>query len=296
MSTKEKNTYKLIHARMLTSMPHMCGYTHTEARIHPQWLNTWMRAPVCVHGTHTHALARARAHTHTHTHTHFEMHTSNVNLSVRREAEWRYIIIQPVCLVFFFEKKKEKKNKFIHKIWHKSVSFFSIFFFFCFTVFSDQPLRSGCMEKTSYPPCNQVYKRSQQNAYTHWSTTACDVIRHPKTMFARWSILPTKLICLMCRFALRQQYAILFSGQKFQSFFTFSFHLSFGFFQASFFFFFWSFIIDGRLPFLLSVNMIHYPESIVHWSLKILQLQAALCFFLTVMLQLGPEFWDRKQI
>ena len=53
------------------------------------------------------------------------MHTSNVNLSARREAEWRYIIVHPVWLVFFFEKKKGKKS--VHKIWHKSVFFFSFF-------------------------------------------------------------------------------------------------------------------------------------------------------------------------
>ena len=90
-------------------------------------------------------------------------------------------------------KEKEKKYKFIHKIW---------------------PLRSGCMKTASYPPCNQVYKRSQQNACTNWSTTACGVIRHPKTTFARWSILLTKFIWLKCRFALRQQYAIPTTGVR----------------------------------------------------------------------------------
>ena len=121
-----KNMYKLIRARMLTSMPPMCGYTDTGARIHPQWPNTWMSARTCVHATqarvraythtcahththvhahtrthtrtcaHTHARARTHAHTHTcvvrshaRIHKHFEMQTTNVNLSVRREAEWR---------------------------------------------------------------------------------------------------------------------------------------------------------------------------------------------------------------
>ena len=127
-------------------------------------------------------------------------------------------------------------------------------------------------ETASYPPCNKVKKRSQQNACTHWSTTACDVIRHPKTMFPRWSILPKELQELH-RFALLQQYALLYSGRKFHYFFFNFFSSVFGFFvQANIswvFFFFWFFIIDdGRLPFLLSVKMIHYLVSTVHWSLK----------------------------
>ena len=59
-----------------------------------------------------------------------------------------------------------------------------------------------------------------------------------------------------------------YSGGKFHSFFfAFSFHLSFGFFFRLVlveFFFFCSLIIDGRLPFLLGVKMIHYPGSILH--------------------------------
>ena len=191
------------------------------------------------------------------------MHTSNVNLPVRREAEWRCIIIHAVCLVFFFEKKMGRKTNLFTKFDTNLYPSSPFFFFFCFTVVSGQPLRS-------YTPCNQVYKRGQQNACTHWSTTACDVICHPKTTLARWSILPTKLICLMCRFVLCQQYGILFWPEVSFFFFLFLHSLSIClsvFFQASFswsFFFFLSLIIDGCLPFLLGVKMIHYPGSILH--------------------------------
>ena len=162
--------------------------------------------------TRTHGRVRARIHTR------FEMHTSNVNLPVRRQAEWRYIIIHPVCLVFFFEKKKGRKTNLFTKFDANLYPSSPFFFFFCFTVISGQPLRF-------YTPCNQVYKWGQQNACTHWSTTACNVIRHPKTTLARWSILPTKLICLMCRFVLCQQYAILFWPEVSFFFFFFFFFL-----------------------------------------------------------------------
>ena len=124
------------------------------------------------------------------------------------------------------KKKRRKTNLFTKISMTQSVSFFSFFFFFFFASQSFQAnhfVLAVWKRLLAYPPCNQVYKRSQQNACTHWSTASCDVIRHPKTAFARWSILPTKLICLMCRFAFCQQYAILYSGQKFHSFFFFAF-------------------------------------------------------------------------
>ena len=186
---RNRNTHKLIHARMLTSMAHMCGYTDTGPHIHPQWSNTWMSARTCVHDTHTHTHTNTRVCACIHTHTRvrarirtdFEMHTSNVKLSARREAEWRYIIKHPVCLVFIFEKKKKGRKTNLFTKFDTNLYPSSPFLIFFFTVVSGQPLRS-------YTPCNQVYKRGQQSACTHWSTTACDVIRHPKTMLAKWSI------------------------------------------------------------------------------------------------------------
>ena len=110
-------------------------YTDTGAHIHPQWSNTWMSARICVHNTHAHMGI----------HTRFEMHTSNVNLPVRREAEWRYIIIHPVCLVFFFEKKKGRKTNLFTKFdtnLYPSPFFFFFFFFFL--------LHSGFRSTTSF--------------------------------------------------------------------------------------------------------------------------------------------------
>ena len=171
-------------------------------------------------------------------------------------------------------KEKGKKNKSVHKIWHKSVSFFSFFFFFGFTVVSGQPLRS-------YTPCNQVYKRGQQNACTHWSTTACDVIRRPKTTLARWSILPTKLICLMCRFVLCQQYAILFWPEV--SFFFFLLHsLSISlsvFFQASFSRVFFFFVFDNWWASAFFAGCKNDPLSWKHFTLKFKTFLPAAIFF-----------------
>ena len=225
----------------------MCQDTHIHAayvRIH-RHRRTHTSTVVKHMNECTHMRARhARTHTGARTHTHsLKCIAYNVNLSVRREAVWRYIIIHPVCLVFFFEKKKGRKNKSVHKIWHKFASFFSLFFLsFSFTVVSGQPLRS-------YIPCNQFNKRGQQNAYTHWSATACDVIRHPKTTLARWSILPTKLICLMCRCVLCQQYSILFWPEV--SFFflhSLSICLSVLFFQANFSWVFFFLVFDNWWP------------------------------------------------
>ena len=158
-------------------------------------------------------------------------------------------------------KEKGKKNKSVHKIWHKSVSLSFFFFSFASQWFQVNHfvLTHPVTKSTSEVNRMHVPIEAQQHAM---------FIRHPKTTSARWSILQAKLICLMCRCVLCQQYAILFWPEV--SFFFFLHSLSIClsvFFQASFswvFFFFWSLIFDGRLPFLLGVKMIHYPGSILH--------------------------------
>ena len=62
---ENRNAHKLIHARMLTSMLHMCGYTDTGTHILPQWPKTWMSESTCVHDPHAHTGARTHTHTHT---------------------------------------------------------------------------------------------------------------------------------------------------------------------------------------------------------------------------------------
>ena len=101
-----------------------CADTQTlaHAYIHSGQIHEWAHAHVCTRvcarthtHTRTHTHARARVHSHARIHKHFEMQTSNVNLSVRREAEWRYIVIHSVWLVFLFEKKKRRKTNLFTK-------------------------------------------------------------------------------------------------------------------------------------------------------------------------------------
>ena len=249
---------------MLTSMPPMCRI-HRHRRTHTSTVVKHMNE--CTHMHARHARTHGRAHAYTHVLKCIRP-TWIYQLDGRRN-EGTYLYTLFVWSSSLKRKKEEKQicSQNLTQICILLLLFFFFFFFFfllCFTVVSGQPLRS-------YTPCNQVYKRGQQNACTHWSTTACDVIRHPKTTLARWSILPTKLICLMCRFVLCQQYVILFWPEVSFFFFFFLHSLSIClsvFFQASFswvffFFFFLSLIIDGRLPFLLGVKMTHYPGSIL---------------------------------
>ena len=218
------------------------------------------------------------------------MHTSNVTLSARWEAEWRYIIIHPVCLIFFFEKKKGRKTNLFTKF--DTNLYPSSPFFFFFTVVSGRPLRS-------YTPCNQVYKRGQQNACTHWSTTACDVIRHPKTTLARWPILPTKFICLVCRFVLCRQYAILFWPKvSFILFFLHSLSICLsGFFWLILAVFFFFLVFDNWWASAFFDGCKNDPLSWKHFTLKLKTfLPAAIFCYFTVTLQLGPEFEIEKRI
>ena len=154
--------------------------------------------------------------------------------------------------------------------------------FLCFTVVPGRPLRS-------YTPCNQVYKWGQQNPCTHWSTTACDVIRHPKTTLARWSILPTKLICLMCRFAI-----LLWPEVSFIFFFLHSLSICLSvFFQANFSCFFFFFLVfDNWWASAFCVGCKNDPLSWKHFTLKFKTfLSAAIfCFYCSA------RIWDRKQI
>ena len=190
----------------------ICADTQTlvHGYIHSGQIHEWAHA----HAYTTHTRARARTCARTHAYTFWNAYVQREFISYIGGG--MKVHVHPVCLVFFFEKKKRTKKS-VQKNMTQICFLLLLFFFFCFTVVSGQSLRSGCMKTASYPPCNQVYKRSQQNACTHWSTPACDVIHHPKTTFARWLALPTKLICLKCRFALRSQYSILYSGWKFHS-------------------------------------------------------------------------------
>ena len=97
-------------------------------------------------------------------------------------------------------KEKGKKNKSVHKIWHKSVSF-SFFFSFASQWFQVNHfvLTHPVIKSTS-----EVNRMREPVEAQH-----AMFIRHPKTTSSRWSILPAKLICLMCRCVLCQQYAIL---------------------------------------------------------------------------------------
>ena len=216
---------------------------------------THMRARHARTHKHTHAHTRVRARIHTD----FEMHTSNVNLPVRREAEWRYIIIHPVCLVFFFEKRKGRKTNLFTKF---DTNLYPSSPFFFFTVVSGQPLRSYTPKSTSEVNRMRVPMEAQQHAMLF-------AILKPRWQDDRSCRQNSFVLCVdLCCVGNMQYY----SGRKFHSFIFFlhslSIRLSGFFFQANFswvfFFFFWSLIIDGRLPFLLGVKMIHYPGSILH--------------------------------
>ena len=233
------------------------GYTDTGAHIHPQWSNTWMSARTYVHNTHAH----------TGIHTRFEMHTSKVNLPVRREAEWRYIIIHPVCLVFFFEKKKGRKTNLFTKFDTNLYPSPFFFFFFASQWFQVNHfvLTHPVTKSTSNVNRMRVPIEAQQHAMLF-------AIRKPRGQDDRSCRQYSFVSCVDLCCVSNMQY---YSSRKFHSFFLFFFfafsvHLSFGFFQASFscffffFFFFLSLIIDGRLPFLLGVKMTHYPGSILH--------------------------------
>ena len=138
-------------------------------------------------------------------------------------------------------KEKGQKNKSVHKIWHKSVSFSFLFFFFffCFTVVSGQPLRSytPATKSTSEVIRMRVPIETQQHAMLF-------AIRKPRWQDDRSC---RQLICLMCRFVLCQQYAILFWPEVTFFFFFFFLHslsicLSVFFFRlvlAKFFFCLW---------------------------------------------------------
>ena len=77
------------------------GYTDTaHTYIHSGQTHEWVHAHACTTRTHTHVLKCIRP---------------TWIYQVRWEAEWRYIIIHPVWLFFFFEKKKGRKTNLFTK-------------------------------------------------------------------------------------------------------------------------------------------------------------------------------------
>ena len=217
---------------MLTSMPPMCRI-HRHRRTHTSTVVKHMNE--CTHMRARHARTHGRAHAYTH----FEMHTSNVNLPVRREAEWRYIIIHPVCLVFFFEKKKGRNSNLFTKF-DTSVSF-SFFFFFFFLAWqwfqvNHFVLTHPVTKSTSEVNRMRVPIEAQQHAMLF-------AIRKPRWQEDRSCQQNSFVSCVDLCCVSNMQY---YSGRKFHSFFFFFFCilcpsvLRF-FFQASFswvFFFF----------------------------------------------------------
>ena len=118
-----------IHSGQIHEWEHARAYT-THARAHTHT------------NTHTHVCARTHTHTHTHTHArvraHARIHTHILKcmrptwiyqLDGRRDG--RYMIIHPVCLVFFFEKKERRKTNSFTK-YDTNLYPSSPFFFFCF--------------------------------------------------------------------------------------------------------------------------------------------------------------------
>ena len=161
-------------------------------------------------------------------------------------------------------KEKGKKNKSAHKIWHKSVSFFSFFFFFLASQWfqvNHFVLTHPVTKSTSEVNRMRVPIEAQQHAMLF-------AIRKPRWQDDRSCRQNSFVSCVDLCCVSNMQY---YSGRKFHSFFFFFCVLCPSvfrcFFQASFscvFFFFLSLIIDGRLPFLLGVKMTHYPGSILH--------------------------------
>ena len=167
------------------------------------------------------------------------------------------------CLVFF-EKKKGRKNKSVHKIWHKSVSFSSFFFFFASQWFQVNHfvLTHPVTKSTSEVNRMCVPIEAQQHAMLF-------AIRKPRWQ-DDWSCRQNSFVsCVDLCCVSNMQY---YSGRKFHSFFFFFFLHSLSICLSVFFyrlvlaefFFFLPLIIDGRLPFLLGVKMSHYPGSILH--------------------------------
>ena len=145
-------------------------------------------------------------------------------------------------------KEKEKKNKFIHKIWHKSVSFFSFSFFFFFASqwFQNHFVLAVWKRLLTHPVTKSTSEVNRMRvpieAQRHAMLFA---ILKPRLQDDRSCQQDSFVSCVAAlRCASNMQYYFL--AGSFNLFFAFSFHLSFGFFQANFswvFFFFLVFLI-----------------------------------------------------